>query len=58
MPAEGRGGGNHQAQQPGKPKPPGNPLPERDDPDDAQPVEEPPPPIPVPRPDPPPPPIE
>lgn len=54
MPADGRRGGQHQAQQPGKPKPPGNPPPEPDDPDEPKPVDEPLPPIPIPPLEPPP----
>jgi len=58
MTADGCGGGDYRAQQPGKPKPPGNPVPERDDPDDRQPAKEPPQPIPIPRPEPPPAPLQ
>jgi hypothetical protein len=46
-----------EAQQPGKPKPPGNPPP-WPDPDKPRPIDEPPEPIPPPPPDQPPPPME
>jgi outer membrane biosynthesis protein TonB len=49
--------GEIEAQQPGKPKPPGNP-PQRPDPDQPQPIGEPPRPVPPPRPEPPPAPVQ